>query len=96
MSPEQVLARLRQFLLIIAAVVFLTTIAELIFIGHWTVPIQFLPFVLNGWGLLALGLAFFRPSGTTIYYQVPALVDDPHRPVQPDRTLRAHGQQSRL
>jgi hypothetical protein len=66
MAAAQVLARLRQFLLVIATVVFLTTVAELYFVGHWTVPIQFLPFFLCAWGLLALGLAYFHPGPATI------------------------------
>ena len=66
MNSDIILARLRQFLLIISAVVFLMTVTELFFLSHWSETIQFLPFVLSGLGLLTLSLAFFRPNRGTI------------------------------
>jgi len=66
MNPEQSLARIRQFLLIISAAVFVMTVTELFFLSHWTETIQLLPFVLSGWGLIVLGLAYFRPSAATM------------------------------
>jgi hypothetical protein len=66
MNSEQSLARMRQFLLIISAGVFVMTVTELFFLSHWTETIQILPFVLSGWGLIALLLAYFRPSPATI------------------------------
>ena len=66
MNSEQSLARIRQFLLIISAGVFIMTVTELFFLSHWTETIQLLPFVLSGWGLITLLLAYFRPSPTTI------------------------------
>jgi len=62
MNSEQSLARIRQFLLIISAGVFVMTVTELFFLSHWSETIQILPFVLSGWGLIALVLAYFRPS----------------------------------
>ena len=50
MNSEQRLARIRQFLLIISAGVFIMTVTELFFLSHWTETIQLLPFVLSGWG----------------------------------------------
>lgn len=66
MNAEKTLIRIRQFLMIISAGVFLMTVAELIFLSHWSETIQFLPFVLSGWGLVILALAYFRPTSTTI------------------------------
>jgi len=66
MNPEQSLARIRQFLLIISAAVFVMTVTELFFLSHWTETIQLLPFVLSGWGLIVLGLTYFRPSPATM------------------------------
>ena len=66
MNSELVLARLRQFLLIISAGVFVMTVTELFFLSHWSETIQFLPFVLSGLGLVTLSLAYFRPSRRNI------------------------------
>ena len=62
MNAEQVLAKLRKFLLIIAAGVFVMTVTELFFLSHWNETIQFLPFALSGLGLFTLASAYFRPS----------------------------------
>jgi hypothetical protein len=66
MNSEQALARIRQFLLVISAGVFVMTVTELFFLSHWTETIQLLPFLLSGWGLITLFLAYFRPSAMTI------------------------------
>ena len=62
MNPEHVLTKLRQYLLIIAAGIFVMTVTELFFLSHWNETIQFLPFALSGLGLLALAFAYFRPT----------------------------------
>lgn len=66
MNPEHVLAKLRQYLLIIAAGIFVMTVSELIFLSHWNETIQFLPFALSGLGLLTLAIAYFRPTHGTL------------------------------
>ncbi len=66
MSADAILARLRQFLLIISAGTFLMTVIELIFVGHWNETIQFLPFALCALGLGALAVAWFRPNRTSV------------------------------
>jgi hypothetical protein len=66
MDSETVLARLRQFLLVISAGVFIMTVTELFFLSHWSETIQFLPFVLSGLGLITLSLAYFHPNRGTI------------------------------
>ena len=62
MNSDAILAKLRQFLLIISAGIFLMTVLELIFIGHWKQSIQFLPFGLCALGLITLAFAYFRPG----------------------------------
>ena len=66
MNSDQTLARLRQFLLVIAAGVYVMTVTELVFLSHWSETIQLLPFLLSAWGLITLALAYFRPSPRTI------------------------------
>lgn len=66
MNPERALARVRQFLLMISAGVFIMTAIELFFLSHWSETIQLLPFALSGLGLTTLALAYFRPSPLTI------------------------------
>lgn len=66
MNPENILARLRQFLSAISCGVFVMTVIELVFIGHWNKTIQFLPFTLSGLGLLTLIFARWRPSRRSI------------------------------
>jgi hypothetical protein len=66
MSADAILAALRRFLLIITAGTFIMTVVELIFVGHWNQTIQFLPFGLCGLGLVALAVAWFRPSRVSI------------------------------
>lgn len=56
------LAKLRQYLLIIAAGIFVMTVTELFFLSHWNETIQFVPFALSGLGLATLAFAYFRPS----------------------------------
>jgi len=66
MNSDAVLARLRQFLLIIAAGIFVMTVTELIFVSHWNETIQYLPFALCALGLIALTIACLRPSRETL------------------------------
>ena len=51
-SVEEILARLRQFLLALAAFLCLGTIAELVLIGHYEGPTQILPLILCGLGAI--------------------------------------------
>ncbi len=66
MNAETTLTRLRQFLLIISAGVFVMTVTELFFLAHWTETIQLLPFVLSFAGLITLALAYFQTGRTTL------------------------------
>lgn len=62
MNSEAILARLRQFLLIITAGIFVMTVLELTFVGHWNENIQFLPFLLCAAGLASTGWTLFQPG----------------------------------
>ena len=62
MSSDNILARLRQFLMIISESVFIMTVTELVFLGHWNETIQILPFALSALGLTTLALVHFRPN----------------------------------
>jgi len=66
MNSDTILAKLRQFLLIISAGVFVMTVTELTFLNHWKQTIQFLPFALSGLGLITLAFAYFCPSRTVL------------------------------
>jgi hypothetical protein len=62
MNSDVTLARVRQFLLIITAGIFIMTVLELIFVGHWNENIQYLPFGLCALGLLVTGIAYLKPN----------------------------------
>lgn len=66
MNAEATLVRLRQFLIIISAGVFVMTVTELFFLSHWSETIQYLPFALSGLGLITLIMAYLRPSRSTL------------------------------
>ncbi len=66
MSSEQILARLRRFLLLLSIGVCAGVIAELALTGHTQTPVQFVPFALCGLGALASLLVLFAPSRGSI------------------------------
>ena len=66
MNSDVILTRQRQFLFIITVGIFVMTVLELIFVGHWKQTIQFLPFVLCALGLTVTGLAYLKPGTKTI------------------------------
>lgn len=57
MDSNNILQRLRIFLLLIAAAIFIGTPIELWFTEHFKSPVQFIPFILSGLGLLAVAIA---------------------------------------
>lgn len=61
MSDAQVLLRLRQFLLVVSALLFVGTLVELWLINHMEDPVQLIPFALCGLGLVAVFVAMLRP-----------------------------------
>lgn len=65
MTDQSLLQRYRQFLLILAGFIFVGVIVELYFTGHTDTPIQYIPFMLSGLGLVALAAVLIRPQRTT-------------------------------
>jgi hypothetical protein len=61
MSDAVVLLRLRQFLLVMAALLLAGTLVELWLINHMEDPLQLIPFALCGLGLVAVLVAMLRP-----------------------------------
>jgi hypothetical protein len=61
MSDSVVLLRLRQFLLVMSALLLIGTLVELWLINHMEDPVQLIPFALCGLGLVAIFLAMLRP-----------------------------------
>ena len=66
MIDAVVLLRLRRFLLVTSALLFAGTLGELWLINHTEDPVQFIPFVLCGLGLLVLLVVRFRPRRATM------------------------------
>lgn len=62
MTSDHVLSRLRLFLLTMAALLLLGTVAELAFIEHTAEPVQWLPFILSAAGLAAIAALRLRPQ----------------------------------
>lgn len=61
MSDASVLSRLRQFLLVVSALLLFGTLAELWLINHMEDPVQLIPFALCGLGLAVVIAALLSP-----------------------------------
>ena len=66
MTRDIVEDRLRRFLLVLAILVFLATLAELVLEEHTKEALQFIPFGLCALGLIAVGWALLRPERRTM------------------------------
>lgn len=66
MPEKNVLQQLRRFLLGVVAVIFLMTIFELILFDHTEEPLQWIPFLVSGAGLLSVFGAWIAPGQTSI------------------------------
>jgi hypothetical protein len=66
MTREGVEGRLRRFLLLITAFIFVGTPVELVLEEHTKETLQLIPFVLCGVGLLAVVAALVRPQKATL------------------------------
>lgn len=62
MSAELILARLRRFLLGLAAFICVGTMVELVLAGHWEGLVQLLPFLLAGASLVVIGAVLINPK----------------------------------
>jgi thiol:disulfide interchange protein len=67
MTPADVLSRLRRFLLAFSFVLLGGALFELWLIGHTEDPVQFIPFVLCGLGMVAALAALARPRRATLW-----------------------------
>jgi hypothetical protein len=66
LRPEVTLARLRRFLLALAAVLLAGAVVELLLVEHTEDTLQLLPFVLCGLGVVAIIVALVRPARLTL------------------------------
>lgn len=66
MDNAVVLERLRRFLLAIAGLLLLGTLAELVLIKHWGEPLQLVPFGLSLVGLTGVAWVWFRTGRTQL------------------------------
>lgn len=66
MIDSVVLSRLRRFLLVVSALLFVGTLSELWLIEHTEDTVQLLPFALCGLGLLAAVVVLLRPRRSTL------------------------------
>lgn len=67
MSAEIVAARLRRFLLLLAALLCLGTLGELALLEHTGEPLQLVPFVLCALALIVIVATYFWPQRKTIW-----------------------------
>jgi hypothetical protein len=66
MTDGQILKRLRLFLWIVSAGLLLGTLLELALIDHTQDPVQLIPFLLSGLGLILIGLGARWPARRTL------------------------------
>jgi len=62
MSPELVNHRLRRFLFVLAGFIFIGSVIELVLAEHTQSPVQWLPFVLSGLGLMGVTAVLIWPQ----------------------------------
>lgn len=67
MDSQKVLQNVRMYLLGIASMAFIVTPVELWLTGHYESALQWIPFVMCGVGLLAIGIVYFRPTQATVW-----------------------------
>jgi hypothetical protein len=68
MNAEQIVARLRLFLLAVAALMFGGTVVELLLLAHFKTATQLIPFALCGLGLAAALWALARPARASLLF----------------------------
>lgn len=66
MSQQKVSQQLRRFLLGVVAVIFLVTVFELILLDHTEEPLQWIPFIVSGIGLVSVIGVWSMPGQTSI------------------------------
>ncbi len=66
MSDNEVLQRLRRFLLGVVAFIFLGSVFELILIGHYEETLQWVPFITSAIGFLSAVAVWFAPGSISV------------------------------
>lgn len=66
MSSNTILQRLRVFLLALSAFMLVGVVIELVLSEHTEEPVQLIPFILSGLGMLAILAALVRPQRVTL------------------------------
>ena len=66
MEAELINHRLRLFLFVLAGFIFVGSVVELALEGHTQTPVQWIPFVLSGLGILAVTAVLVWPGRSTI------------------------------
>lgn len=66
MSAKSTEQRLRHFLIWVVGFIFIGTVFELILLEHYTKPLQFIPYILSGAGMIALVLVRVKPVRGTV------------------------------
>jgi hypothetical protein len=66
MSPADILARLRRFLLALSIMLFCGTVVELLLVNHKEDFVQLIPFVLCGLGVITALAVLLRPQRMTV------------------------------
>ncbi|MFZ4826702.1 MAG: hypothetical protein ACOYLB_05045 [Phototrophicaceae bacterium] len=67
MDSQKVLQNLRASLLAIASMAFIVTPVELWLTGHYENAFQWIPFILCGIGLVAIGTVYFHPARWSVW-----------------------------
>ncbi len=67
MSEQTLLQRYRLFLFLLTGAIFIGVLVELYFTEHTESPLQWIPFVLSGFGLVALVGVLVRPQRAMIF-----------------------------
>lgn len=66
MTAERIESRLRHGLMMLAMLAMLATLADLWLHDHANEPLQLIPYILCGAGLIALATVLFRPEKSTL------------------------------
>jgi len=67
MESQKVLQNLRVSVLAIASLAFIVTPVELWLTGHYENALQWIPFILCGMGLVAIGTVYFHPARWSVW-----------------------------
>ena len=67
MDAESINHRLRLFLLALAGFIFVGSVVELALEGHRASPVQWIPFVLSGLGIVTVTAVLISPARSTIW-----------------------------